>query len=175
MENKKLILITLCLLVCLLACGCRRDVLRLHVIANSDSASDQRIKLEVRDAVLAFSAQCETDSKSEIRSFFAERLDELTEVANGVLKAEGVAYTASLSLGVSHFPDKTYDGVTYPEGDYDALRVVLGEGSGQNWWCVIFPPLCLPQGASTEDVEYTSAVAEFFSGLFGGREARPLK
>jgi stage II sporulation protein R len=143
--------------------------LRLHVIANSDSAADQQVKLMVRDAVLAATKdgvlQCENAGEAE--EYIAEHLGIIVATANDTLKKNGFAYRATATVGVSHFPDREYQGVKYPEGDYEALRVVLGDGKGQNWWCVMFPPLCLSEiGADVDETQYTSLFAELYHNLF---------
>lgn len=116
-------------------------ILRLHVIANSDGEADQSAKLAVRDAILPlFSGE---SSYEDARAFLLSHGREIQEAAERVLKARGMDYGVCLSLGVETFPDRTYDGVTFPAGEYDALCVRLGAASGHNWWCVLFPPLCI--------------------------------
>ncbi len=125
------------------------DTVRLHVIGNSDSAWDQSVKLAVRDALMASfgpklsAAKDAGDAEKAISSSLAE----IETVATSCLKANGVAYAAKAALKTVYFPDKTYETtggqkVFLPEGDYKALQVVLGEGQGKNWWCVMYPPLC---------------------------------
>lgn len=167
---KKLIAILLLLLVC--AAGCApREPFRLHVIANSNSAEDQRVKLLVRDEMLRISEQamlaCRT--KEEAEAYMRTHTGELIAGANRVLAEQGMTYTAQAFVGRYPFPDKTYAGVTYPAGEYDALRVVLGEGAGENWWCVMFPPLCLVNAeAEAEDVEYHSFLIDWLREVFNG-------
>jgi len=155
----------------LLIGGCSAPPLRLHIVAHSDSETDQQIKLKVRDSVLAAAQEgigaCKTAEQAE--EYIRENLQILVEAANETLKDEGVDYSAGAELGSYHFPDRSYGGVTYPEGDYRALRILLGDAQGGNWWCVMFPPLCLneiaPEGEG--DTEYTSLIAEWFRTLFG--------
>ena len=116
-------------------------VLRLHVVANSDSEEDQRVKLLVRDALLR--AFAPAGSLSEAEEVLLHSGGGVLETVEEVLREEGCAYGAQLRFGVMQFPDKTYGEATYPAGAYEALRVELGEAQGQNWWCVLFPPLCL--------------------------------
>ena len=117
------------------------EVLRLHILANSDSPADQAVKLRVRDALLPlFEA---ADTYEDARSFVLSHGAALLETCRAVLTAAGVPYGAQLLLGVSDFPDRTYNGARFPAGPYDALEVVLGDGAGHNWWCVLFPPLCV--------------------------------
>ena len=117
------------------------EVLRLHILANSDSPADQAVKLRVRDALLPlFEA---ADTYEDARSFVLSHGAALLETCRAVLTAAGVPYGAQLLLGVSDFPDRNYNGARFPAGPYDALEVVLGDGAGHNWWCVLFPPLCV--------------------------------
>ena len=116
-------------------------VLRLHIRANSDDAADQAVKLRVRDALLPlFEA---ADTYEDARAFVLDHGAALLELCQQTLAACGVSYGAQLLLGVSQFPDRTYNGTRFPAGPYDALEVVLGDGAGHNWWCVLFPPLCV--------------------------------
>ena len=127
------------------------QVLRLHVVANSDSERDQALKLLVRDAVLAQAGGI-LDGVSDRRSAeqaLTPHLDELARTAAEALAAEGCGDTVTVSLVDQWFPTKEYDGFSLPAGQYRALRVTVGEGQGRNWWCVVFPPLCL--GSVTEE------------------------
>ncbi|HWR24483.1 MAG TPA: stage II sporulation protein R [Feifaniaceae bacterium] len=117
------------------------DVLRLHVLANSDSAEDQRVKLLVRDALVKEFAPAE--SLEEAEEVLLNGGGGVLETVNRVLREQSCAYGAQLRLGVMDFPEKQYGGTIYPAGKYEALRVELGNAQGQNWWCVLFPPLCL--------------------------------
>ena len=125
-------------------------ILRLHVIANSDSLEDQAAKLKVRDAILAYEKErLDTRSADTVRRGILADGEGLLRAVLESLAQSGMGYGARLSLGRYDFPDKTYGNTLYPAGEYEALRVVLGEGAGQNWWCVLFPPLCileLPDG-----------------------------
>lgn len=160
-------LLVLCLLLPPLANAI--DPLRLHVIANSDSPADQRVKLAVRDQILAEHGEDFRACKNKAAAEEAARreAEALRETADAVLRAEGVSYRATVEVTEAAFPDKQYEGLVYPAGDYDAVRVVLGEGAGANWWCVMFPPLCLlsDEGAG-EEVEYTSLLLEWLGQLF---------
>ena len=126
------------------------QVLRLHVVANSDSERDQALKLLVRDAVLARASEL-LDGVSDRQSaeqVLAPHLDELVRSAEEALAAEGCGDAVTVALADQWFPTKEYDGFSLPAGQYRALRVTIGEGEGRNWWCVVFPPLCL--GTVTE-------------------------
>lgn len=118
--------------------------LRLHVIANSDSSYDQEIKLFVRDQILGMLADTmgEAVTKEEAMTELSAALPQIEECCNQVLA--GIApYGATAELEVAQFPTRRYENMVLPAGEYDALRIVLGEGKGKNWWCVLFPPLCL--------------------------------
>ena len=134
-------------------------VLRLHVVANSDSAEDQAVKLKVRDAVLA-QAQPALEGISDsgqAEVVLRPMLKELEQTAGAVLESEGYAPTVSVEISDQWFPTKQYEHFALPAGEYRALRVVIGEGEGQNWWCVVFPPLCL--AAVSEEVTAAAAMA----------------
>lgn len=124
-------------------------VIRFHVIANSDSKEDQAIKYKVRDEILqdVQSAMEKAKTKKDAKKILCSQLDDLTEKANQVLSTEGMDYKANVVLEKTKFPVKTYGDLTFPEGDYEAVRVLLGSGGGHNWWCVMFPTLCLLDGA----------------------------
>ena len=111
----------------------QNNVIRLHILANSDSKSDQRIKLKVRDAIL-----------NEVSLKDKDFLQKSETVANSVLS--NYNYKAIAKYGEFYFPTKKYKNVTLPCGKYNSVRIVLGEGEGQNWWCVLYPPMCLSEG-----------------------------
>lgn len=142
--------VCLCLLLSL--CGfsrdcreIREDVVRLHILANSDSDADQTLKLKVRDAVIEAAdgwlntAQNEQDAQSMIRN----KLPALQAVAQNTVYEEGYTYPVSAQLCDMYFNTRQYDTVTMPAGEYTAVRFTIGEGAGKNWWCVIYPPMCI--------------------------------
>ena len=127
------------------------QLLRLHVLANSDSEADQALKLQVRDAVLeeARALLPGTATRDEAIAILSDALPELAQAGADAVAAAGYAYPVTASLEESAwFPTKDYGEISLPTGSYTALRLVIGEGAGQNWWCVVFPPLCL--GAVSE-------------------------
>lgn len=131
-------------------------VIRLHVVANSDSAADQALKYKVRDAVLQEgSLRLAGLERSQALEALDRALPELGQVAARTVAEEGYSYPVRLSLGQDAFPTKEYDGFALPAGDYTALRIELGAGEGRNWWCVLFPPLCM--GAATQPAAQTLA------------------
>lgn len=122
------------------------NILRLHVVANSDSPEDQALKLAVRDAVLAEAAQWCRDAGSleEANSLVCTHLEGIADAANKTIKANGFTDRASARVTEEFFPTRKYDTFTLPAGRYRTLRVDIGEAEGHNWWCVVFPALCLP-------------------------------
>ena len=123
------------------------QVLRFHVVANSDSEADQALKLEVRDALIAYMAENGEafDSADEAAAFAASHCNELTQVAADVIRQAGQDYPVTASVAWRSFPDKTYGDLTFPAGSYRALQVKIGEADGQNWWCVLYPLLCFTE------------------------------
>lgn len=145
------------------------NCIRIHIRANSNSEEDQAVKLAVRDCITDYLenklANCST--KDEAQSVLCEQSSSLIEIANKALSDNGFCYQASLRMGNEYFPERTYDGYTFPSGNYDALIINLGSGSGENWWCVAFPPLCfVPDSASGEKIVYKSWVKEMLDKLF---------
>lgn len=133
----------------------RNDVVRLHIIANSDSEADQQVKLAVRDALLASGKEIfsGTAKKENAESLLNIGKDELTETANKVLHENGFDYEAEIYLAEEYFTTRSYENFTLPAGEYTALKVILGNGEGHNWWCVMFPPLCLPAATEKADID----------------------
>lgn len=148
--------LALCLLCSLLgvygqADGVREDVVRLHILANSDSTADQTVKLLVRDAVVAATEGWAADNPEQARSAAADQLPQIREIAQQTVADAGCDYPVEVEMTRMYFTTRQYGDTTLPAGMYDAVRVTLGEGKGQNWWCVVYPPLCV--GAATEGVE----------------------
>lgn len=157
------------------------EVFRFHVIAESNSVKDQRIKLRVRDTVLSYmkSQMPETEQKSVqlTKDWVKKHQKELVKTADEVLKKEGVSYRAQAKVMTCYFPDKRYGDIIFPEGEYEALRITLGSGKGHNWWCVLYPSLCftnatcavvdedgkkeLKEALSAEEYEMVTAASEF--------------
>lgn len=120
------------------------SVFRLHVIANSDLKEDQDLKLIVRDKLLAYmNSICENCStKQDAIRIVEENQDTFQQIATDTIKEQGFSYPVKINIGNFEFPTKNYGDISLPAGYYDALRVEIGEAKGQNWWCVMFPPLC---------------------------------
>lgn len=135
-------------------------VVRLHVLANSDSEEDQALKLRVRDVVLERATELlrQSADRGEAEGLLRGQLLELEHIAAEEIRACGYDYPVTAQLTNTEFPTKVYDGFTLPAGEYLALRIVIGEGGGQNWWCVVFPPLCT---AASADVPASALAAGF--------------
>lgn len=158
--NSKLLKIEISIAVTLLTCfifnitsfsiqcnSIRDKMLRMHVIANSDSAEDQKLKLKVRDAVLLKGKEIFDGSitADDAEKKIKPHIDDLEKTALSVIKNEGFDYDVNIIVQKDYFKTRTYDNsVTLPAGYYTAVKVVIGEGNGKNWWCVMFPPMCLP-------------------------------
>ena len=121
-----------------------KGIIRLHVIANSDDENDQKLKLQVRDAILEKTKEKYGDlgSADNVRVNLESDIDYIKQIAEGVIRENGYDYSVNVVLGNSYFPRKSYGDITLPEGNYNALKVEIGKAEGQNWWCVLFPPLC---------------------------------
>ncbi len=166
--QKRLLTVTLCicavwLLVGLLPVHGEEEiydtVVRLHVLANSDSEEDQALKLEVRDAVLEVTAPLLRDCKTqdEARELLLSRFPEIQAAAERVIADAGRNDSVTLTLDLEDYPERTYDSFCFPAGTYLSLRVSIGAGEGQNWWCCLFPPIC----KSTATVSTNSAEDAF--------------
>lgn len=142
-------------------------VVRLHVLANSDSEEDQALKLLVRDAVLerATALLEQTESRAEAEALLRESLPELETIAEETVRANGYSYAVTAELEDTSFPTKEYDGFSLPAGEYLALRILIGEGAGQNWWCVVFPPLCTAASADVPETALAAGLTEDQVGL----------
>ena len=148
----------------------RQNVLRLHIIANSDSTIDQELKLKIRDEILkeASSVFAEADSLSLAQSKAREKLSYFSDIANKVIKENGFSYKATVSLGDCFFETRHYDTFSLPAGEYRSLIIKLGEAKGKNWWCVIFPSVCIPAATSNlrDSVKEESAQIAEQSGRY---------
>ncbi|MDK2820690.1 MAG: stage sporulation protein [Clostridia bacterium] len=122
-----------------------KNLIRLHVIANSDTPSDQELKRHVRDAVLASVGQrlAEGDNIISARQCVSFNLDAITAAAEAQIRSEGKDYDVKTEFGDFYFPTRAYGDIVLPAGEYESVKLIIGKGEGQNWWCVLFPPLCL--------------------------------
>lgn len=170
-DVKKILLLTVIILVFTLTAGFiytedvydnvesyRNKLIRFHVIANSDNDLDQKLKLKVRDEILDKIGVKLDDSKSidESRNILKENINEIKYIAKETVVKNGYDYDIEVDLGKHNFPTKNYGDITLPAGEYEAIRIVIGDGNGKNWWCVMFPPLCyvdITHGLSTSETE----------------------
>lgn len=144
----------------------QQKMIRLHVVANSDSDRDQALKLQVRDKVLAFTEQTmrASDNRAAANAALQTYLPVIERMAEETLRENGCWDSVEVRLEPTEFPLKAYNGFRLPAGEYMALRVLIGEAAGQNWWCVVYPPLCM---TATADVQET--------GIACGMEQEELK
>ena len=139
------------------------EVIRLHVLANSDSDADQALKLKVRDGILAevgeILADCDSREEALAELSKEENLDRISARAVNIIHNEGYDYTARVTVSEEEYPRRNYEALCFPAGKYTSLRVQIGEAEGKNWWCVLFPQLCL--GAATVSNEEAFVEAGF--------------
>lgn len=150
-----------------------RELIRLHVVANSDSQEDQAVKLRVRDAVVE-SLRQELEKFTDVdgaKAYLRENLPKIQKTANDCLEALGFEGNAVATLQEEIFDTRYYDTFTLPAGVYEALRITIGEGDGKNWWCVVFPTLCVP--ATSDGFEDVAAGAGFPDALTAALEGKP--
>ena len=131
------------------------SVIRLHVLANSDSDEDQRLKLAVRDALLAKTRVLLAGVKTRdgAEDILEDSLEALTATASEAVACEGYDYPVRIVLGEEKYPTRRYENLAFPAGEYLSMRVLIGEGAGENWWCVLFPPLCLSAATAKSEAE----------------------
>ena len=174
---KKFIYITLIILIIMLVYNNEKDketvkipdsAIRFRILANSNSPRDQRIKEEVRDKMQKELYQLLENSKStkQARNLIINNMDNFNSLLENEMKDKEYSYT--IDYGMHVFPEKTYKGITYEAGEYESLLVTLGEGSGDNWWCVLFPPLCVMEAeeTNTSKIEYKSFIKEIIEKYF---------
>lgn len=155
------------------------QIIRLHVIANSDTDEDQELKMKVKETIVTYlrGEMQDATSVDEARQAIREHLPEIEEIAAEKMRAEGYEYSAEATLGESYFPVKEYGDLTFPAGNYEALRVKLGDSAGHNWWCVMYPSLCFVDSTyqvvpdtSKERLKESLTSEEYNSLLDGGEE-----
>lgn len=158
-----------------------QEVLRLHILANSDSEEDQTLKYDLRDYMLTEFSDVFGSCESFEQSVYAatERRAEIEEKANKFVHSKGYDYNVKCEVAKTYFTTRKYENVTLPAGEYTAVRLLIGNAEGRNWWCVMFPPLCLPAAGEffteeeskrveeSRDYEVKFAVFEALQGLFG--------
>ena len=187
-ERRKMIARALCCGLVLAAClGWLRtagtaeqlpeNLLRLHVVANSDSEADQALKLQVRDAVLQEAGQWCRDAESmeEANVLLCTHLEGITLAAEDVVRREGFSDRVRAQVTEEYYPTRQYEGFTLPAGRYRSLRVTIGEGEGRNWWCVVFPPLCTAASGDVPAAALAAGLTEDQVGLITESEGYVLK
>lgn len=138
--------------------GVPEQSIRLRIIANSDTPQDQLLKRNIRDNINAYLAERVEymDSIEQARQKIREELPVIEQITRETIERSGLKYESAVELGVVPFPTKMYGQYVYPAGDYEALRVTVGEGRGENWWCVLFPPLCFVDMATGDAIQSDS-------------------
>lgn len=173
MKNFCIVFVVLIIIIATVVCAtavapaqAESEYLRIHVRANSNSDADQSVKYKVKDEVVKFitpyAAECV--DKQTAMELVSSILEQIEEVCNRVLRQNGFSYTSKASVRREQFPTRVYDDVTLEAGMYDALIIELGSGTGDNWWCVIYPPLCFT--SATTDVKYRSAIYDIVKKFF---------
>lgn len=155
-----------------------RQIIRLHVVANSDTTEDQELKMKVKETVVTYLRGEMQDAVSvdEARQAIVEHLPEIEEIAAEKIQDEGYAYAVEATLGESYFPVKEYGDLTFPAGDYEALQVRIGGSNGHNWWCVMYPALCFVDSTyqvvpdSSKEQLKSSLTSEEYGALLDGGE-----
>ena len=137
-------------------CEIYDSTIRLHIIANSDSEDDQRVKLLVRDAILQHISEYDAATKEEALLAIRSDRDEITDIARKVLLENGMDKNVAIEIGKEEYPVRYYEDFSLPAGEYTSVRIIIGEGEGQNWWCVLFPPMCTSFAIESDDESYTS-------------------
>lgn len=157
------------------------QIIRLHVIANSDETEDQTLKKEVKDQVVTYlrSKMNQAASIQAARRVICQEMDALKEIAEKKIRQEGYDYPVTVSLGTTYFPVKEYGDMAFPAGDYEALRVQIGKSKGRNWWCVMYPSLCLVDGVyqtvpenSKDKLKQVLSTSEYQSLVDGGEDVQ---
>ena len=154
------------------------ELIRLHVVANSDSTEDQMVKLRVRDAVTESlsSALADVADADQAKAYLRENLPKIQEVANRALEEAGFDPSAVVSLCRERFGIRHYDTFSLPAGVYESLRITIGEGEGKNWWCVVFPGLCLPATSDGfSDVAAGAGFSDALNGALTGEEGYEIR
>ena len=156
-----------------------KDILiRFHVIANSDSKEDQNLKLKVKDNIIEYLYPFleNANSLDEARKIIIQNEDNILMITNETIKENGNNYSARVELAKDNFPDKSYGNITLPHGEYEALRIIIGDGNGKNWWCVMFPPLCfidVTKGEINEDKSKDELDSEVLKSKKQNEEEKP--
>ncbi len=146
--------------------GIEKNTFRLHILANSDSEEDQALKLQLRDAVLKYTENMfqSADTSHNAEMLVKKKMAEISCFSQKFIYSKGYNYKVNLQITNMYFNTRVYENFTLPAGYYDALRIVIGSGDGHNWWCVMFPQLCLPSAENKSDEIYTDGQKELIKG-----------
>ncbi|MBD9085705.1 stage II sporulation protein R [bacterium] len=138
------------------------EAIRLRVLANSNSEYDQQIKLEIKDQIQIdlYNLLKDTKGIEEARKIIKKNIPNISSKVEKILEQENYQERFSIDFGSHYFPEKEFKGITYEEGYYESLLITLGKGEGNNWWCVLFPPLCLVEAEESDEVEYKFFIKE---------------
>ena len=173
MKNKICVIVVLILLLIIGAsflptAEVEYDYLRLHIRANSNSEIDQNIKYEIKDELVEFLTPyfCNVTSKNEAIEIVNNLKEKMSEICVDVLRKNGFNYSANVKINNEYFPTRTYSNTTLESGYYDAVIVELGSAEGDNWWCVMYPPLCFITRENQTEITFKSKIAEWFKSLF---------
>ena len=173
MKNKICVIVVLILLLIIGAsflptAEVEYDYLRLHIRANSNSEIDQNIKYEIKDELVEFLTPyfCNVTSKNEAVEIVNNLKEKMSEICVEVLRKNGFNYSANVKINNEYFPTRTYSNTTLESGYYDAVIVELGEAVGDNWWCVMYPPLCFITRENQTEITFKSKIADWFKSLF---------
>ncbi len=173
MKNKICVIVVLILLLIIGAsflptAEVEYDYLRLHIRANSNSEIDQNIKYEIKDELVEFLTPyfCNVTSKNEAIEIVNNLKEKMSEICVEVLRKNGFNYSANVKINNEYFPTRTYSNTTLESGYYDAVIVELGEAVGDNWWCVMYPPLCFITRENQTEINFKSKIVEWFKSLF---------
>lgn len=173
MKNKICVIVVLILLLIIGAsflptAEVEYDYLRLHIRANSNSEIDQNIKYEIKDELVEFLTPyfCNVTSKNEAIEIVNNLKEKMSEICVEVLRKNGFNYSANVKINNEYFPTRTYSNTTLESGYYDAVIVELGSAEGDNWWCVMYPPLCFITRENQTEITFKSKIADWFKSLF---------
>lgn len=173
MKNKICVIVVLILLLIIGAsflptAEVEYDYLRLHIRANSNSEIDQNIKYEIKDELVEFLTPyfCNITSKNEAIEIVNNLKEKMSEICVEVLRKNGFNYSANVKINNEYFPTRTYSNTTLESGYYDAVIVELGSAEGDNWWCVMYPPLCFITRENQTEITFKSKIVDWFKSLF---------
>lgn len=175
---KKVFIVFMMMFICMPFFGCteiksniNNDVIRIHIRANSNDDTDQNIKLSVRDEVINYITPLLVNCKDseDVKKILQINLPNIESVSNNVLSKNNFDYSANAKLSNEYFPSRSYNGKVFKADYYDALIINLGSGSGNNWWCVAYPPLCfIGEDNGNNSIQYKSKLLELINNFFGG-------